>query len=649
MPRVERVTVDWSKLPRVGPGDFDPHNIAAWVSAGGAMYDASVLGGEPHFTSASAVTGIEKGFDAVMELMRRGAMRITSSEESVGVSIIRPPTQPQIQILKRLMRDNGLFIIIWERHDARNSNGKRYPPVEAGISIESLEALVARKNPGASMSQRDLPPRWGDLRPLTAREATDVNGEAFSDGAQTCAWLHPSGELAASPWGAHHETGAAVAYGTDDEMEAYSRMLQSGCIRVGVDVFFVGDRRNDYINEVSVSFVGEPTEAQRSMIAQIRRRAGGQAQFLWTQHDTEDHDEHVAYGEDYESFARRFPLRNPGFKNWQLLRPVEVPGVGAYDFVIVAFSGGKDSLACLLHLFDLGVPPARIELWHHDVDGREGSSLMDWPVTRAYCVAVAAALRLQLYFSWKAGGFEGEMLRKQSYTGDILFEVPGGTAPVRLESLKQDRFKNTRMQFPMVTADLSKRWCSAYLKIDVGSRALNNQERFNGRRTLFITGERAEESVSRASYEPFEAHRSDARSGRLRRHIDAWRPVHQWSEQRVWDIIRKYGVVPHPAYQLGWGRVSCSACIFGSKNQWASIKAANPEQFEKIARYEELFGKTIRAKESVRQLAAAGRPYRMDAATLRRALSHEWTWPIIVPPAEWQLPAGAFGDAAGPT
>ena len=52
-----------------------------------------------------------------------------------------------------------------------------------------------------------------------------------------------------------------------------------------------------------------------------------------------------------------------------------------YDHVIVAFSGGKDSVACLLHLLDLGVPREKIELWHHDVDGREGSDLMDWPVT----------------------------------------------------------------------------------------------------------------------------------------------------------------------------------------------------------------------------------------------------------------------------
>lgn len=43
-----------------------------------------------------------------------------------------------------------------------------------------------------------------------------------------------------------------------------------------------------------------------------------------------------------------------------------------YDKYIVAFSGGKDCTACFLHLLDIGIPKERIELWHHEVDGREG-------------------------------------------------------------------------------------------------------------------------------------------------------------------------------------------------------------------------------------------------------------------------------------
>lgn len=56
--------------------------------------------------------------------------------------------------------------------------------------------------------------------------------------------------------------------------------------------------------------------------------------------------------------------------------PAEAPDLDSYSRIIVAFSGGKDSVACVLHLLDLGMRD-QLELWHHDVDGREGGRLMD--------------------------------------------------------------------------------------------------------------------------------------------------------------------------------------------------------------------------------------------------------------------------------
>ena len=54
--------------------------------------------------------------------------------------------------------------------------------------------------------------------------------------------------------------------------------------------------------------------------------------------------------------------------------------LASYDRIIVACSGGKDSIASLLHLLECGAPLDRMELWHHDVDG-QGPSFMDWPST----------------------------------------------------------------------------------------------------------------------------------------------------------------------------------------------------------------------------------------------------------------------------
>ncbi len=113
------------------------------------------------------------------------------------------------------------------------------------------------------------------------------------------------------------------------------------------------------------------------------------------------------------------------------------PDLDTYERIIVAFSGGKDSVACVLHLLELGVPRERIELWHHDVDGGpSGKPFMDWPVTRAYCSAFAAALGLPIYFSWKVGGFEREMIRHRERTQPTAFEEPLSRGWKRLAVLR---------------------------------------------------------------------------------------------------------------------------------------------------------------------------------------------------------------------
>ena len=152
-----------------------------------------------------------------------------------------------------------------------------------------------------------------------------------------------------------------------------------------------------------------------------------------------------------------------------------------YSSVVVAYSGGKDSTACVLDLIEQGCPKELIELWHHSVDGK-GELFMDWAVTEDYCRAFAKAFELPLYFSWKQGGFEGEMNRENSLTNPISFETPDGVKTVGGIRGK----KSTRKMFPQQSGSLCDRWCSAYLKVDVSKAALNNQERFHHTKTLFV-------------------------------------------------------------------------------------------------------------------------------------------------------------------
>lgn len=323
----------------------------------------------------------------------------------------------------------------------------------------------------------------------------------------------------------------------------------------------------------------------------------------------------------------------------------DVPDVLGYDRYVVFFSGGKDSLACLLHLIEIGVSPESIELHHHLVDGREGSSLMDWPVTEAYCEAVAKHLGTAYGISWRTGGIEAEMLRDQTPTGSIV--IPDGNGGFTKKG--GDGPPGKRLRFPQVSADLSVRWCSSYAKIDVGSTYLRHAPQFRQGKTLVITGERAEESTARARYKVFEPDRADLRTGRKhQRHIDHWRPIHKWEEQKVWDIIKRHGIQAHPAYHIGWGRVSCRQCIFGSKHQWATVRVIAPNAFEAIALYEQRFEATIQRKESVRQLAAKGSPYQFEQKWVEAANAESMTVPIYAGD-KWELPRGAFGEACGPT
>jgi 3'-phosphoadenosine 5'-phosphosulfate sulfotransferase (PAPS reductase)/FAD synthetase len=325
--------------------------------------------------------------------------------------------------------------------------------------------------------------------------------------------------------------------------------------------------------------------------------------------------------------------------------PPSTPLLDTYEHVLVFFSGGKDSIACVIALLEQGVEPAKIELHHHLVDGRSPNPLFDWPVTEDYCRKFAQTFGMPIYFSWKDGGMEREMLRDEAPTAPISITLPDGRVVGSLTS--QNSPKGTRLKFPQVSADLRVRWCSSYLKIGVGDRVITGQERFEGKRTLVVTGERAAESKARATYRTFEAHRTH-RDGRVKRHVDHWRPVHAWSDEQVWDALRRWRVNPHPAYWLGFGRCSCMTCIFGGPHQWATVRDLDPQRFERIAQYEKQFGVTIARDESVIDLANRGSAYAMAEAKQKLALGDSFDEPILLLD-EWTLPPGAFADSTGPT
>ena len=317
-----------------------------------------------------------------------------------------------------------------------------------------------------------------------------------------------------------------------------------------------------------------------------------------------------------------------------------------YDLVVAAFSGGADSTDTVLELLERGVDPARIELHHHLVDGREGSDLFDWPVTEDYVRAFGRAFGMRVFYSWRVGGLEREMLRENARTAPVRYETYEGTVA---EAGGTGGGISTRLRYPQVSDDLSVRWCSPYGKIMVLDAVLCNEPRFRGRRTLVCTGERAEESTGRAGYAVFEPHRSDLRDGkRYKRHIDHWRPVHARTRAQVWERIARWRINPHPAYRI-LGRCSCAQCIFMSDNQAATLHRINPGQTVQHIAYERRLGVTIARTRSLEERIARGVPFpNLQEGDIRALLSVRFDEPIILPEGEWRLPAGAFGESCGP-
>lgn len=318
-----------------------------------------------------------------------------------------------------------------------------------------------------------------------------------------------------------------------------------------------------------------------------------------------------------------------------------------YTHIISSFSSGKDSSASVVALIEAGADPAVVELWHQGVDGEPGGPVWaDWPCTESFVRRFGEAFGFPAYFQWKEGGFKGELLRDNVPTAGVGYEATTGDR-VRLPASKQAK-PGTRLRFPQVSGDLRVRWCSAYLKIDVAARVLNNDPRFKGATVLYVTGERGEESSARAKYNESEPHR--CHSGV--KTVDAWRPVLRWTEAEVWDAMRRHGMRPHPAYYLGFNRVSCRTCIFGLDDQWRTVHELAPDLLQEFVDLEKQSGLTIHRTKSIPERVAAGK----STIPPGRARDVEWSnstdlplEAVKVPPEEWELPAGAYKRCGGPT
>lgn len=305
---------------------------------------------------------------------------------------------------------------------------------------------------------------------------------------------------------------------------------------------------------------------------------------------------------------------------------------------IVAFSGGKDSIAMVLHLLEQGISKEQIHLHHHDVDGG-GANLWDWGGTTSYCIAFAQAMGLKLFFSYRKGGIDAEIMRCNSGLQDVHYQPEPDSDFITLGSKPGN---NTRLKFPAISASLQTRWCSSCVKIDVLRRVIPAM--YKEGKYIVCTGERRQESANRAKYNEFEPHPCDIK----KRMVFGWRPILDKTEQWVWEIIERWKIQPHPCYMLGYSRCSCQICIFGSDNIWASNFDLSPEKLSYIRSREIQLNFTLYPNMDIFEKSARGKSFIKTENRIRwkREALEEFTSPIFV--ENWILPQGAFGrDSAG--
>lgn len=404
--------------------------------------------------------------------------------------------------------------------------------------------------------------------------------------------------------------------------------------------------------------------------------------------------------------GHRIKPRIPGRSDTDHMKKIFLPELlplEEYDLVAVLLSGGKDSIACYYKLRELGVPREKIEFWHHDIDGGHPCRRMDWRCTHNYVKSFAEAEDVPLRLSWRVNGFFGELYRigasepvewMEPDTGEIMRcklssnylkckELKEQSTEEMEELLKQYGY---RMKFPAKTGDLSRRWCSAYLKIMVADTVMSNLsslgklEEIGGKRgthqerwcsgnlraavqdsvtsnldktrqnvkVLVASGERRGESAGRSKYNEMEIHRTNAEA-KARRIVHQWRPVIDYSEKDVWEVLKRHNVNPHPCYRCGWNRCSCAMCIFSTPTLFAGIKELYPEDYALLRQDEQILGFTLDNKCDLDSFVGNARScvYHGDTRALHCLLTGEYTVDDVFTSGKWMYPAGAFHGAEG--
>lgn len=230
--------------------------------------------------------------------------------------------------------------------------------------------------------------------------------------------------------------------------------------------------------------------------------------------------------------------------------------------IVVQYSGGKDSLACLIWAVN--------KYGYNNVTAIFCDTGWEHELTYQHIKETTKSLAVKLI-----------ILKSSKYKGMIDLAI------------KKKRFPSTKARF-----------CTSELKsIPMINWVLQQKEHL-----LIIQGIRKNESLSRSKMNQecrlfkyyFEPYGVD-KKGKNKYHtykskeIKEWckkyddsiiRPIFEWTGQQVIDYIIKNGLKPNPLYYKGAMRVGCFPCIMTSKKELKAMIELTPEWIEKVNKAE---------------------------------------------------------------
>lgn len=232
--------------------------------------------------------------------------------------------------------------------------------------------------------------------------------------------------------------------------------------------------------------------------------------------------------------------------------------------ILISYSGGKDSQACLI--------------WAVKEYGVENCEAVfcdtGWENPQTY---------EHIKTTCKALGVPLVVLKSKKYDGFIDM------------AKKKKRFPSTQ-----------RRFCTSELKvIPMIDYILSHNENL-----VVVEGIRKAESFSRSLMQPvctyfksyFEPNAKGKTQSYRKKDVIAWcnkynadrlRPIFDWDAQRVVDYIRENGQQPNPLYFQGFTRVGCFPCIMSRHAGVKRIIDNFPEQWEHLKEHEKYVGSSF--------------------------------------------------------